>query len=188
MSTCPHGAPIEGQIVPEGAALKTWCGVCSVKGSEQPVFDHAMVTELANLGDHPVIGSRVDAIMDAIVKYQTDLGLSNWTLFVGEEWPEDNKTDDAFVVRQPAELHAIIHVHPDQPDSQVERLVVHELLHLAHARLDGLGNNGQSTGVMEAYDRELELFLNTMATALTGIAWKPVGEWAERFEVEGDTE
>ncbi len=182
MDDCPWGI-----LVVASDEGKTWCSECSAIGKPpSPVFDHASVTELANLATQVSTPStrRTEDISAYIMKYQLDLGLSNWALFVGEKWPEDNKTDDAFVVRQPAELHAIIHVHPDQPDGQVERLVVHEMLHLAHIRLDELCNNGQSVGVIEAYDRELELFINTLSSAITGIVWEPVGEWAERFEVE----
>jgi len=174
--TCPCGTPIGGPVIAAGAPLKTFCEQCAREGN--PGF----LEGAYNLQTSSTIV--YDPVKAAIEKWQDKLGLSNWQLYVAKDWKPTTDREDAYVYRMGSEREAIIAIHPKAPEHYVERLVVHELLHLAHASLDDVAENGRSVEVMELYAANLEVFINTMSTAMTDAPYLPIDPaWRERYEL-----
>ena len=173
---------------PHAIGQPPYCKFCAEMGQEPYKMTGEEVTRLlTTLQDTPDLGHTA-AIESAIVKWRYSLGLMSWNLSAAKSWDPEHDSDDAYVYRHAGERHAIVAVRKDVPKGQVERLVVHELLHLVHARLDDVAENGRSVDIMELYQQELEVVLNTLSTALTGKAWEPSGVWAKRFEAPGSDE
>jgi hypothetical protein len=170
--TCPEGLVIPGQVVPESATPKTFCEVCA-KGYlprlERP--------------SEPTLAQKVSV---SIGRWQPLLNLNDWVLCAAEAWDPQGDEDEAYLYRQPAEQEAIIAVHPDTPDHYVDRLVVHELLHLVMGNLDMMAMNHRSIEVMDLYQAEQERVINLLSTTITDIGYEPVHPvWRKRFEVDG---
>jgi len=174
---CPWGMAVDAKDPAwnNGGSGKTYCRTCAGYGKPGDYMERASTKS----------DDRHDITMDAVEKWQNRLALDNWRLFVGQVWSEEDNDKDALVYRPPAELYAIIKINPLAPADQIERLVVHEMLHLVFGPLDDLAENGQPIGIMEAYERELERTINMLAQVLTGIDWAPSGIWGERFELAG---
>lgn len=114
----------------------------------------------------------------AISKWQGRLGLSDWDITAGAPGivgdPED---EDAWMYLVPTEKAAKVYVHPlAQRRAVIERLVVHELLHLLFNRLrDACFSIGSFTeGQMDHIHTIEETVINALATALTDSDWAPV--------------
>jgi len=121
----------------------------------------------------------------AIQKWQDRLGLSEWRLYVASEWNPTTDREDAYVYRMAAEREAVVAVHPSAPIWYIERLVLHELLHLVHADLDDIAENNRSIEIMELYQAQLERVINALSTALCGESYHPIDpDWRKRFELE----
>jgi len=84
--------------------------------------------------------------------------------------------EDAYVRTEPRERVATIHVNPAANDTQWERLVVHELLHLVLNDLQALAMNDETVSMMDLIDLELERTINRLATAISNIDWEPIHE------------
>lgn len=133
-------------------------------------------------------------IVRAIDAWQDRLGLPHWNIRPGdparfhEGEPDGQGGYEAYVTQQPNERQALLYVHPDTPDCQVERIVVHELLHLhLNELLDPMRSVGEFTpGALDWFSELEERIINVLCTAfLPDVAWEPVlPEQRRRFEFD----
>lgn len=130
--------------------------------------------------------TRDTAIEDAIAQWRIRLRLTDWDIRLD---PDTSLVDDedacAMTWIRDHQKAATIRVAKDTPDSQIARVVVHELVHIVmldHMRLTNhvLAKCGDvALGVMDHLAEVLERICETMAETLTGIPWEPQGESAK---------
>lgn len=113
-----------------------------------------------------------------IQKYQAKLGLEDWDIRLDAE--TDIKDDGGKVSHNDAGRVATITLSKGMSESQVEYLIVHELMHLAMSDYSSLVNTAigklggkAATAIMDlAFDQEQRI-CERVAQALTGLSWEP---------------
>ena len=113
--------------------------------------------------------------LQTLEMYAGQLGLGEWTIRLADAY-DGALDEDAYVRTEPRERVATIHVNPAANDTQWERLVVHELLHLVLNDLQALAMNDETVSMMDLIDLELERTINRLATAISNIDWEPIHE------------
>lgn len=120
-------------------------------------------------------------IIKRIAYWQKVMGLGSWELFLSDH-PAD---DDALANTNPSieTRHAAIRIRKGAPDDQVDRLIVHELTHVALCEMSTAfrqGVEGRSHEAQEilgiAWERAEEWFCERMATAFTGVSRVEFGD------------
>lgn len=122
--------------------------------------------------------------------WQGRLRLSDWRLAVGDGEPgvDDRSCVDIDVLVQ----SAVVRLRSDTPPDQVERQLVHELLHVRLAALEDVHNLALEHTppafdkvADRAWDRACEPAIEALCDALTGTTradWGPSGSpWNEAF-------
>lgn len=148
MDDCPHAI---GQ--------PAWCRVCADAGPEgTPFFDEEALSNL-----------------DTVATWVDTLNLNDWTIRMGDGFVEELE-EDAYVRKERNEKVATIYIDPRANDTQWERLLVHELLHLVFDDLQFLASNDRPVHVMDQVHTALERTINVLSTALTGHQWEPINQ------------
>lgn len=96
-----------------------------------------MGTDATMGADGPLRGSvgRTGQAAALVARWQARLGLSHWRLLVSDRPPdEDDSRSEVDIDRNV--LQALLRFDPVLPDDQLERQVVHELVHVRLAELD----------------------------------------------------
>lgn len=117
------------------------------------------------------------SVAQVIEKWQKRLGLSHWKIIAGDPQRFDGDDVDAHIHRKVDELTAIVHVSPQAPAGQIERLVLHEMLHIPVGELvDPLRHVGEfSVGMLDLLGVMEERFINILCNALLpDTPWEPV--------------
>lgn len=126
----------------------------------------------------------------ALSSWQGRLRLSDWRLAVGDEEPEPN--DRSTVDMDVLSRSAVIRLRSDTPASQVERQLVHELLHVRLAEIEDVHDLALEHAApaftqvaLRAWDRACEPAIEAITDALTSTTradWGPSGSpWNEAF-------
>lgn len=108
-----------------------------------------------------------------IAYWQDRMGAGGWTLYVSGIEPEHEcraNTDIDLINRE-----AAIRIHPLAPDSQIDRLIVHELGHVLMAEMEDLFDRTVGDHQAEAqallhgqWKRSQEWVLERLASVITG--------------------
>lgn len=111
--------------------------------------------------------------------WQERLGLRDWDVRFSPQWLDEDDSDDGNVRYRTDEKVAVLRIHPRVTGKNVERVVVHELIHILLKDYTLLANewaakNGESgIAVLDMLHDLEERIANQLATALTGQAWVP---------------
>jgi len=108
--------------------------------------------------------------------FSRSLGLDDWDIRVGDPDRFDyDLCEEGYIIRQDDERVATLYVHPEADAWQIERIVVHELLHVVLADLEFIASNGATVETMELYARFQERAISVLVGAITGnTIWQPV--------------
>ena len=108
-----------------------------------------------------------------IAYWQKRMGLGGWELWLSDHAPDA----DALATTHPevTQRQAAICIHPDAPDDQVDRLIVHELAHVLTCEMADLfhrataDHGSEAQAFMEGqWERASEWVMERLASALTG--------------------
>jgi len=129
----------------------------------------------------------------ALKKWQSRLRLADWQIAVSNLEPDP---DDRSTVNMDVRVRsAVIRLRSDTPPSQVERQVLHELLHILLSGMEDAYRAAKDY-TPKAWDdpgdivwsRGAEFAIEALTDALTGTErceWGPVGDpWKDAYPVE----
>lgn len=126
----------------------------------------------------------------ALAKWQPRLRLADWRIALSSEEPE---TDDRSTVNMDVRIRsAVIRLRSDTPDSQIERQVVHELLHIVLSGMEDTYRGAKAYTPKSwddagdtSWDRGAEFAIEALTDALTDTRradWGPSGSpWNGAF-------
>lgn len=111
-----------------------------------------------------------------ISDYRGSLGLSDWDIRVGDPAMFDyTLCEEGYIIRQDDERVATIYVHPEADRWQINRIVVHEMLHIVLSDMEFVACNGATIDEMELYQRFQERAIGQLTSAISGIdVWQPI--------------
>lgn len=128
--------------------------------------------------------------LSTIAHWQVRLGLADWDIRVDPRTPDEGYR--AQVEGWATRRMAAIRIHPDAPEEALDRLVVHELLHLWLSQLEDTARPMQEhtpPGVDAAFardwDRVEHQLIHVLEGALTGVAhveWGEAPEWTRPWQ------
>lgn len=130
---------------------------------------------------------------ELLERWQRRLRLSDWHIAVSSEEPGE---EDRSTIDMDARIrHAVIRFRSDTPASQVERQLVHELLHALLTGMEDAYNAARTyapashdEAARRLWDRGCEFAIEALCDALTGTKradWGPAGSpWNEAFPPE----
>lgn len=124
---------------------------------------------------------RTARIISAIDRYQADFRLGDWDIRHDPD-PPHGKGCSAETRYHDSNRVVVLAIHPDVTGDQVERHVIHELMHvvmrdrymLTHHVISKTGRTG--LGIMDRLDEMDERLCELMAEAITGTPWEPLGK------------
>lgn len=130
---------------------------------------------------------RHEHILFAIHRFQRDLKLGDWDIRYDSEWrAKDSKESSARTRIHEGQRIASIRIDPEVSGDNIDFHVAHELAHLVLLGLHQmLGQTAAKTGpggqaIIDWLEQEVERVCNTIAYALTGVTYEPVGKWAKK--------
>lgn len=130
---------------------------------------------------------RHEHILFAIHRFQKDLKLGDWDIRYDSDWkPKWSKDTSARSQVHEGQRVASISIDPEVTGGNLDFHVAHELAHLVLLGLHQmLGQTAAKTGpggqaIIDWLEQEVERTCNTIAYALTGVTYEPVGKWARK--------
>ena len=121
-------------------------------------------------------------IVDAIYKYQRKLALLDWDIRYDPEWTSKNDLESATITGDLYSRSATLRIRDNVPDRLLGQHIVHELFHLVFKEYAIPANHviakagAGGLGMLDHLADMEERICETVAFALTGTPWEPVGK------------
>lgn len=123
-----------------------------------------------------------ETMTDLLEVHQFGLRLDSWDIRLATDWDEADDDKSATTHYRQGERTATIRIHPDVEGKNRDAHVVHELSHLvladySHAARNAIAKLGPGAeAVLDILGDMEERICDTIAHALTGVTYIPVGE------------
>lgn len=125
--------------------------------------------------------------------YKFKLRLDQWDIRLDPQWDEENTDDSATADIRLFEQVATVHIRPDVVDINVDAHIVHEMTHiliadysrLVKTAIAKLGPGAEA--ILDALGDMEERICDSIAHALTGVTYIPVGQSRDRHAPFLDT-
>lgn len=130
---------------------------------------------------------RDEAIEEAISKWRSRFRLTDWDIrYTSDQTELDDDKPAAQIEYERYRRLATVRVDKDVPDHMIERIIVHEMLHLVllpwyDLTFHVLAKHGDSAlGVMDHLDEVKERICEQVAEGITGVPWEPMDDYGRR--------
>lgn len=129
---------------------------------------------------------REASVIDLIASYQVQLNLLEWDIRYDPEWISRNDLESATINMEPFAKKATLRISEDVPDRMLGPHIVHELFHIVMKDYTQPVNHMLSKingglGLMDHLLDMEERICETVAFALTGTPWEPVGKKSSKW-------